>query len=88
MRFNSSDLQMNRGEVNKFNVNVPIFFLLRMDENDFSDARPLLADYERLCLRFNKSCVEEMARWAKDPTLVQGMFFVLKFVPKTSWPTS
>jgi len=36
--FTSSDLQINRGRVSKFDENVPIFFLLRVDENDFSDA--------------------------------------------------
>ena len=39
MIFNSSDLQINRGGVSKFNVNVLIFFLVRVDENDFSDAQ-------------------------------------------------
>jgi len=36
---NSSDLQIDRSGVSKFNVNVPIFSLLRLDENDFSDAQ-------------------------------------------------
>ena len=34
----SSDLQTNKVEVSKFDVNVSIFFLLRLDENDFFDA--------------------------------------------------
>ena len=41
--------------------------------------RPLPADYKKLCLQFDRSHAEEMAHWTKDPTLVQGMFYVFIF---------
>jgi len=41
--------------------------------------KPLPANYQRVRPRFNRSHAEEMARWAKDPTLVQGMFYAIVF---------
>jgi len=37
--------------------------------------KPLPTDYQRLCPRFSRSHAEEVALWAKDPTLVHGMFY-------------
>ena len=41
--------------------------------------RPLPTDYKKLCPQFDRSHAEEMAHWAKDPTLVQGMFYAFIF---------
>ena len=41
--------------------------------------RPLPANYQRLCPWFNKSHAEEMARWAKDLTLVHRMLYAFIF---------
>ena len=37
--------------------------------------RHLPADYQRLCPQFNRSHVEEVTHWAKEPTLVHEMFY-------------
>ena len=41
--------------------------------------RPLQADYQRFCPRFNRSRAEDMAHWAKNLTLVQGMLYAFIF---------
>ena len=54
----------------------------------------LPTDYQRLCPWFNRSRVEEIARWAKDPTpILDGssafkMLYVSEFAGKTPWLTS
>ena len=58
-----------------------------------SSPRPLLTGYQRPCPHFNRSHAEEVAGWAKDPTLTHGMFYAVIFkmlfnselVVKTSW---
>jgi len=44
-----------------------------------SAPNPLLADYQRVCPRFNRQYAEDMARWADDPMLVSEMLYGFVF---------
>jgi len=54
----------------------------------------LPTEYQRLCPWFNRSSVEKMAHWVKDPTLILDgssafkMLYISEFTGKTPWLTS
>jgi len=46
---------------------------------NFPSPRPLLTDYQGLYPGFNRLHAKEVTRWAKDLTLVHGMFYASIF---------